>query len=293
MLPSAARAASGMRIGMNTEAFRDLTNAELARELAASDIKLVQLCFTQKDSKFSGWNRRTDTSGLTPARCREIAAIYRDAGVEIFSIAVYANLIHPDEAEREGNIANFEAVMEIGDHMNVHNFVTEAGHYYEEKTPTTHNAIEFQDETWTRMVGVGHRLAAMAEKHDAKVLLEPAHWGFFLSAKRLQTYLETVNSPRIRALLDPANLLEVNDLEEMFQHLSPWIDCLHAKDRKLHVLRGVAAGKGDLDYKQFIALATKHTPRAPLVLEYVNAKDYKDALAHLRKAMNEAGVAEA
>jgi hypothetical protein len=28
----------------------------------------------------------------------------------------------------------------------------------------------------------------------------------------------------------------------MFDQLGPWIDCLHAKDRKLHVDRGVPAG---------------------------------------------------
>ena len=35
------------------------------------------------------------------------------------------------------------------------------------------------------------------------------------------------------------------------------------------------------------------TPAAPLVLEYVGPKDYKDALAHLRGAMRSAGVAAA
>jgi len=98
-------------------------------------------------------------------------------------------------------------------------------------------------------------------------------------------FLEEVGSPRIRALLDPANLLEVNDLDEMFEQLKAWIDCLHAKDRKMHVDRGVPAGQGDLDYRKFVALAARHTPKAPLVLEYVGAADYKQALSHLQNAM--------
>ena len=85
----------------------------------------------------------------------------------------------------------------------------------------------------------------------------------------------------------------MNDLEEMFQQLGPLIDCLHAKDRKLHADRGVGAGKGDLDYPRFVTLAARHTPHAPLVLEYVGPADYKDALAHLRNAMRAAGVPEA
>ena len=93
------------------------------------------------------------------------------------------------------------------------------------------------------MVATGQRIAELAERHKVTVLLEPFYRGFLASAKRTRLFLEAVNSPRVRALLDPANLLEVNDLEEMFQQLKPWIGCLHAKDRKLHVDHGVAAGK--------------------------------------------------
>ncbi|MCX7885845.1 MAG: sugar phosphate isomerase/epimerase [Verrucomicrobiae bacterium] len=282
-----------LKIGVATTGFGELTNVELARELAGAGIKLIQLFLTQKDSRFWRYNSRADLSSLTPARCREIARQYRDAGIEIHSIGVYTNLIHPDEAERTANLAYFERMMEAGNHMNVRTFVTEAGHFHDPKAPAPRVPLEFQDEVWTQMVATGRRLAGLAAKHDAKVLIEPSHWSFFASAKRLRTYLEEVNSTRIRALLDAANLLEVNDLDEMFRQLAPWIDCLHAKDRKLHVLRGVPAGKGDLDYKQYVTLAARHTPHAPMILEYVGPKDYKEALSHLRNAMRAAGVHEA
>jgi sugar phosphate isomerase/epimerase len=291
---AAARAATpGVKIGVATLGFGELTNAELAKELSATGIKLIQLFLNQKDSKFWKYNGRCDVSSLTAARCREIAALYRDAGIEIHSIGVYTNLIHPDEAERKANLAYFEAMMEVGTHMNVRTFITEAGHFHDPKAPAPRIALEFQDEVWTQMVATGRQLAELAAKHDAKVLFEPFYRGFLASAKRLRMFLEAVQSPRIRALLDAANLIEVNDLTEMFQQLAPWIDCIHAKDRKLHIERGVAAGEGDIDYKQFVTLAAKHTPHAPLVLEYVGTKDYKDALAHLRGALHEAGIAEA
>jgi sugar phosphate isomerase/epimerase len=92
--------------------------------------------------------------------------------------------------------------------------------------------------------------------------------------------------------LDPANLLELNDLEEMFEQLGPWIDCLHAKDYKLHGNRGVPAGQGDLDYKKLVTLAAARTPNAPLVLEYVGPKDYDQALELLRLTIRQAGLSE-
>lgn len=294
-LPAAAAPATpraGLRVGVVTNGFNKLTNAALARELSGAGIRRVQFFLTQSDSSYWKYNSRSDLSTLTPARCREIAALYRDAGLEIHSVGVYTNLIHPDERERQANLAYFEAMMEVGGHLGARTFVTESGHHRDPKAPAPAIPLEFQDTVWRQMIATVRQLAALAEKHDAKVLLEGSHRSFFTSAKRIRTFLEEVQSPRIRALLDPANLIEVNDLEEMFHQLAPWIDCIHAKDRKLHTDRGVAAGKGDLDYRQFVTLAARHTPGAPLFIEYVGPDDYRAALAHLRGALLAAGVAE-
>jgi len=287
------RVQPGLTVGISTLGFTGHTHVALAKELSAAGFSTIQLFLTQTDSNFWKYNSRADVSSLTPARCREIAAVYRDGGLAIHSIGVYTNLIHPDAAEVAANLAYFEAMMEIGGHMGVRTFINEAGHYHDPKLPAPGVALEFQDEVWPRMVATGRQLAGLAEKHDAKVLLEPFYRSFLASAKRLRLFVQEVDSPRVRVLLDPANLIELNDLDEMFQQLSPWIDCLHAKDRKLHTERGVAAGKGDLGYKRFVTLAAQHTPTAPLILEYVGAKDYLEARDHLCGAIRAAGLAEA
>ena len=288
--PGAAAEAPTLTIGIATLGFNKHTNASLAKELSAAGIRVVQLFLNQTDSRFWKYNGRSDVSSLTAPRCREIAAAYGDAGVTIHSIGVYTNLIHPDAAERAANLAYFEAMMEIGGHMGVRTFITEAGHFHDPKAPAPAVPLDFQDSVWTQMVETGRKLGEMAAKHDAKVLFEPFYRGFLSTAKRLRMFLEEVNSPRVRALLDPANLIEHNDLGEMFQQLTPWIDCLHAKDRKLHTDRGVAAGKGDLDYKQFVTLAARHAPKVPLVLEYVGQDNYRQAAEHLRSAIAAAGL---
>jgi len=277
------------KIGISTLGFPDLSNAALAKELAGSGIGLIQLFLAQSDSRFWKYNGRSDVSSLTPERCREIAAPYRDAGLTIHSMGVYTNLIHPDEAERQANLAYFDAMMEIGGAMGVRTFVTEAGHHHDPAAPAPAVPLEFQDAVWPRMIATARQLDELARKHDATILFEPFYRGFLASAKRLRLFLDELQSPRLRALLDPANLIEVNDLGEMFGQLAPWIDCLHAKDRKLHTDLGVAAGKGDLDYRQFVTLAARHVPQAPLILEYVGPADYRQALDHLRAAMRDAG----
>ena len=276
-------------IGMATFGFPNHTNRQLAEELAHASVRVVQLFLSQTDSRYWKYNDRSDVSAMTTSRCQSIARAYRSAGVSIHSMGVYTNLIHPVAEERKANLAYFEAMMRIGEAMDVHVFVTEAGHYHT-NAPEPPVPLHFQEQVWKQMVVTGRQLAEMAERHQAIVLFEPYYRGFLASAKRLRLFLKEVGSARLRALLDPANLLEVNDLEEMFDQLTPWIDCLHAKDRKLHVDQGVAAGQGDLDYPRFVTLARQRTPRAPLILEYVGPDNYKQALAHLRGVLRQSGA---
>jgi len=278
-----------LTIGIATLGFADYTNAELANVLADAGFRTIQLFLSQKDSNYWRYNSRSDVSDLTAQRCNAIADAYRSKNISIHSIGVYTNLIDPDEAERKANLAYFDAMMKIGDEMGCRTFITEAGHHHTDE-PAPPVAYHFQEPVWNTMVATGKELAELAERHNATILLEPFFRGFLASAKRTRLFIEEIGSPRIRALLDPANILEVNDLQEMFDQLGPYIDCLHAKDRKLHVDRGVAAGEGDVDYPTFVKLTAERTPMAPLILEYVGPNDYQQALAHLQKACQEAGV---
>jgi sugar phosphate isomerase/epimerase len=289
-LPAAAQSrSSAVKVGIATTEFRTHTNAALAKEFKEAGIRTIQLFLTQTDSNYWKYNGRNDLVGLGPGRAAEIAGIYRYAGISIHSIGVYANLIHPELAERKANLAYFEAMMKVGRHMGVNVFISEAGHYRE---PLPGEPYHWREDVWRTMVGTGRELGAVADANGATVLLEPYFEGFLATAKRTRVFIEEVGSPRIRALLDPANLIESNDLEEMFQQLGPYIDCFHAKDRKLHVIRGVAAGQGDVDYRRFVALAAEKRPSAPLIIEYAGANSYRQALTHLRKAIAEQGLKE-
>ena len=175
--------------------------------------------------------------------------------------------------------------------MGVRTFVSEMGHYLP-PGPAPRVPYDFRDDVWHTAVATGKQLAVLAEANGATVLLEPFHVSLLASAKRTRLFLEEVGSPRVRALLDPANLLEVNDLEEMFQQLGKWIDCIHAKDRKYHTAAGVAAGQGDLDYAKLVTLAAQRTPGVPLIIEYAGTKNYREALKYLREALKKAGLKE-
>jgi sugar phosphate isomerase/epimerase len=287
----AAAAGGSIQLGLVTNGFRQFSNRELAAEFAAQRIRLVQLFFVQTDSNYWRYGGRSDLPGMTPQRAAEIAGIYKSAGIGIHSLGVYTTLVHPDPTERKANLEYFERMMKIGGHMGVRSFLTEPGHYLPEGKHSA-TPFDYQDEVWKTTIATVKELARIAEAHDATVLLEPFYISVVCSAKRARMFLEEVGSPRVRVNLDPANLIEVNDLEEMFQQLGKWTSAIHAKDRKMHITQGVPAGQGDIDYPKLVTLAATRTPGAPLFIEYVTADDYKQALAHLRSVMKTSGIAE-
>ena len=269
------------KLGLATNGFNSLTNDEMAQLAADARLDCVQLFFTQKDSNYWRYNKPVDVSAVTEAECHRIAKAYRSRGLEIQALGVYANLIEPDEAEREKNFQYFADMMRIAQTMNVHMLLSECGSIIVPGKGRDLSA-SLDERAWPRLVEITRRLIPLAEKHDVVIAIESYFQDLLGSATAVRYFMEEINHPRVRALLDPANLLPHNTLDEMFNALAPYIVALHAKDRKLHVTAGVAAGKGDLDYRKYIALARKHCPNLPLVLEYVSPQSYQAALAHVR-----------
>jgi len=270
-----------MKLGLATNGFNALTNDEMAQLAADAGLDCVQLFLCQKDSNFWRYNGRADLSPLTPAECRRIADAYRSRNVAVPSIGVYTNLIEPDPAELAKNIQYFADMIRVANDMGIRTLATECGSIIVPGKGRDLSA-SLSEDAYPRLVDSTRKLADMADKHDVVIVFEPYFQDLLGSATATRYFLEDINHPRIRAQLDPANLLPHNTLEEMFAALGPYIAMLHAKDRKLHVTRGVAAGQGDVDYWKFIALARQHCPHLPLIVEYVNPDTYKAAFAHLR-----------
>lgn len=269
-----------MKIGLATLGFGDRTNDEMAALAAEEKLDCVQLFLALKDCKYFAYNRRADVTGLTADQCKRIGDSYRSRGVEVASIGVYTNLIEPDEAERAKNIEYFIEMMRVARDMDVRMLATECGSVITNGKKDLEASLS--DAAYPRFVESTRKLIEHAEKYDIVILFEPYVHDLLASAKATRDFIEEINHPRVRVQLDPANLLPHNSLDEMFNALSPYIKAIHAKDRKLHVIAGVAAGQGDLDYPRFVALCKQHCPDIPLVIEYVNQSNYKQAIRHLR-----------
>ena len=102
------------------------------------------------------------------------------------------------------------------------------------------------------------------------------------SAKRARDILEQVNHPRLKILLDPANLIANSSEEDMFRDLAGRILYFHGKDRKINDAYGRLIGDGEIDWPKFLRLYHAHCEGIPFILEYANNETAAEAFRRVQ-----------
>ena len=103
------------------------------------------------------------------------------------------------------------------------------------------------------------------------------------SAAAGRRLLDEIGSPRLKVVIDPANLPGELAEPRPFE-LRPAGDDIvlaHAKDVRADG-EIVAAGRGELDYELYLALLAQHAPAAPLVLHGLAEDEVPGSVAFLR-----------
>jgi sugar phosphate isomerase/epimerase len=107
--------------------------------------------------------------------------------------------------------------------------------------------------------------------------------------------LDELKSPRLKIILDPANLFEIATLEEQKRLVAEAVDLLaesivmgHAKDRS--ATGGfTAAGKGVLDYPYYLACMKRIHFDGTIVTHGLSANDAGEVASFLRAEAKLAG----
>jgi sugar phosphate isomerase/epimerase len=147
-------------------------------------------------------------------------------------------------------------------------------------------------DAWADLLAAMELALILAEDHDLLLAIEPETANVVDSPARARRLLDELRSPRVKIIIDPANLFHVEDLPHQRAIFDAAFDLLggdmvlaHAKD--LCVVDGavhhVAAGTGVLDYRHYLTLL-RHVP-APLIVHGLAEPEVAGALAFLRGAL--------
>ena len=152
-------------------------------------------------------------------------------------------------------------------------------------------------EAWRDLVASMATAVAVAEANGVDLGIEPELANVVSSAEAARRLIDEMQSPRLRIVLDAANLFETASLAEQRDIVTRAVDLLadrivmaHAKDRAADGAF-VAAGQGVLDYPHYLAALRRAGFDGPLVTHGLTAGEAPAVGAFLRRALSESGAA--
>lgn len=115
------------------------------------------------------------------------------------------------------------------------------------------------------------------------------------SAVKARRILDQMQSPHLKVVMDPANIFHKGELprmqeiiDEAFELLGEDIAIGHAKDLDHDGDAGhLAAGKGLLDYHQYLSLLSKVDFDVPLILHGLSEAEVDGCVDFLKSVMKE------
>lgn len=225
-----------------------------------------------------------------------IAAASRETGVTLAALSGTVNMIHPDPAIRSDGRRRLAAVIAAASGCGIP-LVTLCTGTRDPHDPWRAHPDNAGPEAWRDLLaGMGAAVEA-AERHDVLLGVEPEAGNVVSDARAARRLVGDLASPRVRVVIDPANLVDGVPPEQGTATVAAAIDLLaeriglaHAKDRDAAGLP-VAPGRGIVDFRAFFRRLAEAGYGGPIVAHGFPAAEAPAVRAFLDAAMRQAGAA--
>ena len=224
---------------------------------------------------------------------REIAAQAAHHGIEIAAVNGTFNMAHPDPAIRDDGIARFKKIAASCAALGCKLVTLCTGTRNRESMWAPHPDNN-TPEAWKDMARVLEQLLLIAEKYDVNLGIETEASNVINTAARARRLIEEFQSPRLKIILDAANLFSMgmakrekvrSVISEGIELLAPWIVMAHGKD----IMEGeglvfTGPGQGIIDFYFFIRELAKIGYNGGMILHGIkNEKDIPACVDYMRK----------
>ena len=243
---------------------------------------------TQYNMSCSGLPPMPDA--ISDAQAQSVAHAARQSGIEIVAVSGTYNMIHPDASVRQAGHRRLEVLAGHCASMSTRLITLCTGTRDPLDQWRAHPANN-SPEAWRDLLEAMETAVGIAERHDVDLGIEPELANVVNSAENARRLIDEMASPRIKVVLDPANLFEVASLEEQRAIVSAAIDLLadrivmaHAKDRNPDG-SFTTAGKGVIDYPHYLASLRAAGFQGSLVTHGLTASEASDVALVLREIL--------
>jgi sugar phosphate isomerase/epimerase len=235
---------------------------------------------------------------FAPNVAQAVAQAGRATGIAIAALSGTYNMIHPDLAQRRKGHARLKLMAARCAAMGTGLITLCTGTRDADDQWRAHPDNHTQ-EAWRDLCVAMEVAIRIADEHDVDLGIEPELANVVNSAQKARELIDTMQSPRLKIVLDPANLFEHHSLNGQRRIVSEAVDLLadrivmgHAKDRTAEGAF-TTAGKGCLDYGHFLAALNSIGFKGALVTHGLAAEEAQGVAEFLRGALAKVRVAAA
>jgi sugar phosphate isomerase/epimerase len=224
-----------------------------------------------------------------------IATASQKRGVEIAAVSGTYNMVHPDPAIRATGLARLKVMIGSASRMGTR-LVTLCTGTRDPVDQWRYHPDNSNAGSWRDLLVEMEKAVEYAEAHNVDLGIEPELGNVVASPEAALRLLETIGSPRLAIVLDPANLFETASEKDRRDIVERSVDLLagriamaHAKDR-LPDGAYAAAGRGVIDFRHFVGRLRQAGFDGPLVTHGLSPKEAPAVAAFLSRMVAEAGL---
>lgn len=214
-----------------------------------------------------------DDCALTEGLAKYTKRVFEGQGLDVAVLGCYLNLAHPDPEKLKEIQSRYYGHLRVASLLGASVVGTETGAPNAQyKMDANTHSEEALDAFICGLAPVVER----AEKCGVTMAIEPVWKHIVYSADRAVKVLEAIQSPNLRIIFDPVNLLYPGNLDERdkvigdaMEKLCGRIAVVHLKDCVLNGddLKSIAAGTGVMDYTEILRFMKARKPYIQTTLE--------------------------
>ena len=224
--------------------------------------------------------------------CDKIRAEMAARNITMTALGGTYNMIHPDVQRRDDGLRNLRVLASACERLGTSVIALCTGTRDPDNMWRRHPNND-TPEAWADLVVSMRQAIEVAEEYQVTLAFEPEVANVVDSAIKARRIIDQIGSPYLKVVMDGANIFHTGELprmreilDEAFALLGEDIAFAHAKDLDRDGEAGhLAAGKGLLDYDQYLSLLSDVDPDVPIILHGLSEAEVDGCVTFLREKM--------
>lgn len=228
-------------------------------------------------------------SALTPGYAMYLKRLFDRYELDVAVLGCYLNLANPDPEKLKAIQNKYMANIRFAAHLGAGVVGTETG--------APNLEYKFEEACWSEeslqiFINNLRPVVRYAEQMGVLMAIEPVVRHIVCNPVRARRVLDEINSPNLRIILDPVNLLEIYNYEKQDEILDEAVELLGKDVAVLHVkdfvirdgkLVSVPVGQGMCHWERVIPYMKKEKPFMHATLENTSPDNAVAALEYIRE----------